>query len=163
MLNQCNFIGRTGQQPEITYTASGTAVAKFSVACSEKWRDKNSQEMKERTEWVNCSAFGKLAEIIGQYVQKGSLLYVSGKMQTDKWQDQNGQDRYTTKIIVNEMKMLGSKGDSPAQTPAQQQGWGQPQQPQQQAPQQQPQIRQQQPPQQGGQQFDTTPPDFDDD
>lgn len=150
MLNQCNFIGRTGKDPEVTYTASGTAVAKFSVACSEKWKDKQGQQQ-ERTEWVNCSAFGKLAEIIGTYVQKGSLLYVSGKMQTDKWQDQNGQDRYTTKIVVNEMKMLGSKAEN------QQGGYQQPQQ----APQQQPARQPAQ--QQSAPQYNEPPMDFSDD
>jgi len=158
MLNQCNFIGRLGQDPEIRYMQDGKAAANISIGCSESWKDKSTGEKKERTEWVRGSAFGKLAEIMGEYLTKGSLVYITGKMQTRKWQDQQGQDRYTTEIVISEMKMLGGKSGSPAQTPAQQQGWGQPQQPQ-----RQPQMRQQQPPQQGGQQFNTPPPDFDDD
>lgn len=139
MLNQCNFIGRLGQNPEVKYSTTGTAVANISIGCSEKWKDKQGQQQ-ERTEWVKCSAFGKLAEIMGEYLRKGALVYVSGKMQTRKWQDQNGKDRYTTEIVVSEMKMLGSKSDN--QQPAQQH------QPQQNAPQQQ---------------YNEPPMDFDDD
>ncbi len=115
MLNSCNFIGRLGKQPDIRYTANGDPVASFSLACGEKWKDKQGNPQ-ERTEWVNCSAFGKLAEIIGKYLDKGSLIHVSGKMQTDKYTDkQTGQDRYSTKIIVRDMKILGSKNDNGAQ------------------------------------------------
>ena len=156
MLNQCNFIGRLGNDPEIRYMPDGKAAANISIGCSEKWRDKQTGEQKERTEWVRCSAFGKLAEIMGEYLRKGSLVYISGKMQTRKWQDQSGQDRYTTEIVVSEMKMLGGKSDNqvghghqkpqqPQQAP-QQGGWGQPQQPQQQQ-----------------QQYNDVPMDFDDD
>ena len=141
MLNQCNFIGRLGQDPEVRYASSGTAFCNLSVGCTEKWKDKNTNEQKERTEWVRGVASGKLAEVCGQYLKKGALVYISGKMSTRKWQDQSGQDRYTTEIRINEMKMLGSKSDN-QQKPAQQQqgGWGQPQQPvkQQAAPQQAP-------------------------
>lgn len=140
MLNQCNFIGRLGNDPEIRYMPDGKAAATISIGCSEKWKDKQTNEQRERTEWVRCVSFGKLAEIMGEYLRKGSLVYISGKMQTKKWQDQSGQDRYTTEIVVSEMKMLGGKGDNQggqqSQQPQQQQGgWGQPQQ--QQAPQQQ--------------------------
>lgn len=133
MLNQCNFIGRLGQDPEIRYLADGKAAANISIGCSESWKDKATGEKKEKTEWVRGSAFGKLAEIMGQYLRKGSLVYISGKMQTRKWQDQNGQDRYTTEIVIKEMEMLGSKSDS------QQQGYQQPQQQSAQQPQPQPQ------------------------
>ena len=110
MLNNCQFIGNLGSQPEVRYTASGDTVARFSIACNEKWTDKQG-EKQERTEWVNCTTFGKLADICGQYLKKGSLVYVAGKMKTNKYQDkQTGQDRYSTEINVREMKMLGASG-----------------------------------------------------
>jgi single-strand DNA-binding protein len=104
MINQCNFIGRLGRDPETRYTQSGKAVASFSIACSEK------RGGEESTEWVNIVAWEKLAEICGQYLVKGSLVYISGRMQTRKWQDQNGNDRYTTEVVAREMKMLDSRG-----------------------------------------------------
>ena len=135
MLNSCNFIGRLGNDPEIKHLPSGGAVASISIACSEKWRDKETGQQKEKTEWIRCSAFGKLAEIMGEYLRKGALVYVSGKMQTRKYQDQSGQDRYSTEIVISEMKMLGGKSDN--QSPQQQGGYQQPNQPvQQRAPQQ---------------------------
>lgn len=152
MLNQCNFIGRLGNDPEVRYMPDGKAASNISIGCSEKWKDKQTGEQKERTEWVRCVSFGKLAEIMGEYLRKGSLVYVSGKMQTKKWQDQSGNDRYTTEIVVSEMKMLGGKSDNQGQ---QQGGYQQPQQAQQRAPMQQPQ--QQQP------QYNEPPQDFDDD
>jgi single-strand DNA-binding protein len=112
VLNQCNFIGRTGKDPEVRYTQGGTAVANFSVACSESWKDKTTGEKMEKTEWVNCTAWGKLAEIIGQYVTKGTLLFVSGKFETQKWDDKDGTTKYKTIINVGTMKMLSSRGDS---------------------------------------------------
>ena len=132
-LNQCTFIGRLGKDPETRYLANGDAVTNFSVAVGESWKDKQGQKQ-ERTEWVNVSCFGKIAEICGQYLVKGSKVMVSGKMKTDKWQDQSGNDRYTTKIMLRDMNMLDSRSEGQAQpAPAQQQA------PQQQAPQQQPQ------------------------
>lgn len=110
MINQCNFIGRTGKDPEVKYTQGGTAVANFSIACSDSWKDKEGNKQ-EKTEWVNCTAWGKLAEIIGQYVTKGMLLFVSGKMETQKW-EKDGVTHYKTIINVGEMKMLSSRGDS---------------------------------------------------
>ena len=166
MLNKCDFIGRLGQDPEVRYMQDGKAAANISIGCSEKWKDKVTSEQKEKTEWVKCSAFGKLAEIMGEYLRKGSLVYVSGKMQTRKWQDQSGVDRYTTEIIINDMKMLGSKPESQGgnqpqqQQQAPQQQYQQPQQQQQRAPQQQqraPQQTQAQP------QYNEPPMDFDDD
>lgn len=111
-LNKCMFIGRLGKDPEIRYTPSGSAVASFSVACGEQWKDKQSGEKQERTEWVSATAFGKLAEIIGEYLKKGSQIYIEGKMKTEKWKDKSGADRYTTKVIVNQMQMLGNREQS---------------------------------------------------
>jgi len=107
-LNQCNFIGRVGRPPEIRYTPSGDAVANFSMACSESWKDKTGQKQ-EKTEWVNVVAWRRLAEIIGQYVGKGDLIFISGKMQTRQWEDKDGGKRSTTEIVAGEMKMLGTK------------------------------------------------------
>ena len=105
MINQCNFIGRLGRDPEIRYTQSGKAVASFSIACSEK------RGGEEATEWVNVVAWEKLAEICGQYLVKGSLVFISGRMQTRKWQDKDGGTRYTTEIVAREMKMLSPRGE----------------------------------------------------
>lgn len=113
MLNQCNFIGNLGNDPDVRYASNGNAIANISIGCSEKWRDKEGNKQ-ERTEWVRVSAFGKLAEIMGEYLRKGSQVFISGRMQTRKWQDKEGNDRYTTEIVANEMKMLGSKGGSSA-------------------------------------------------
>ena len=106
-LNQCNFIGRAGKDPEIRYSASGTAVTSFSLAVGYKYKETES------TEWINVVCFGKLASLVSQYVQKGKQLFVSGRMQTDKWQDKDGNDRYTTKIIANTVQFLGSAADKP--------------------------------------------------
>lgn len=105
-LNLCQFIGRVGQTPEIKYMPSGKAVANFSIACNRSWKDQQGQKQ-EKAEWVRCTAYDKLAEIIGQYADKGSQLYVSGRQATRKWTDNNGQDKYTTEIIVDQMQMLG--------------------------------------------------------
>ena len=106
MVNNCMFIGRLGRDPETRYTQSGKAVASFSLACSEK------RGGEESTEWVNVVAWEKLAEIAGQYLTKGSLVFISGRMQTRKWQDKEGGTRYTTEIVAREMKMLDSRRDS---------------------------------------------------
>ena len=102
-LNRCEFIGRLGKDPETRYSPSGDAICNFSIAVG--WKSKD----KEGAEWVSISAFGKLAEICGQYLKKGSQVYIEGKMQTRKWTDKDGQERYTTEIKVHEMKMLGSR------------------------------------------------------
>ena len=112
MLNQCNFIGNLGNDPDMRFTAGGDAVANISVACSESWKDKSTGEKKERTEWVRGVAFGKLAEVMGEYLRKGSKVFVSGKMQTRKWKDKEDKDRYTTEIVINNMEMLDSKGSN---------------------------------------------------
>lgn len=105
MINNCMFIGRLGRDPESRFTQSGKTVVNFSIACSEK------RGGEEYTEWVNIVVWDKLGEICAQYLQKGSLVYISGRMQTRKWQDQSGTDRYTTEIVAREMKMLGGKSD----------------------------------------------------
>lgn len=109
-INKVILIGNLGQDPEIKSTANGAAIANFSVATSESWKDKATGQQQERTEWHRVVAFNRLAEIIGQYVKKGSKIYIEGSLRTRKWQDQNGQDRYTTEIVANEMQMLDSRG-----------------------------------------------------
>lgn len=110
-LNKVHLIGRIGRDPEVKYMQSGDAVVNMSLATSETWKDKKTGEKKEATEWHNIVMYGRLAEIAGEYLQKGSLIYVEGKIKTRKWQDKDGNDRYTTEIQCNEMRMLGSKGD----------------------------------------------------
>lgn len=112
-LNQCSFIGRLGQDVEMRYTKDGKAVASLSIACSESWKDKNTGEKVEKTEWINISAFGKLAEIMEKYLTKGSQVYISGKMKTDKY-EKDGITKYSTKIVAREMVMLGGKDSQEA-------------------------------------------------
>ncbi|AUR87867.1 single-stranded DNA-binding protein [Vibrio phage 1.105.O._10N.286.49.B4] len=134
-VNKMILMGNLGQDPEIRYMPNGGAVANISVATSESWKDKTTGEQKEKTEWHRVSIFGKLAEIAGEYLRKGSTVYIEGQLQTRKWQDQQGQDRYTTEIVVQGfngvMQMVGGKSQEGGQPQQQQQGWGQPQQPQQ--------------------------------
>lgn len=106
-LNYCSFIGRLGNPVDMKYTQSGSAIANFSIACSDDYKDKNGQKV-EQTNWIRIVAFGKLAEICGQYLDKGSQVFISGKQVTRKWQAQDGTDRWTTEIVANEMQMLGS-------------------------------------------------------
>lgn len=110
-LNQCSFIGRLGKPIELKYTAGGSAVANFSIACGDDYKDKNGQKV-EQTNWINCVSFGKSAEILAQYTDKGSQLFVQGKQTTRKWQDQSVADRYTTEINVNNFQFLSSNSDS---------------------------------------------------
>jgi len=111
-LNQCSFIGRLGKEVDIRYSQSGTAFASFSLACGDKYKDKQG-DLVEKTEWVNVCVIGKLAEVCGTYLTKGSQVFIQGKMKTRKWQDKNGQDRYTTEVIVDgfdgKMQMLGGR------------------------------------------------------
>ena len=109
-LNKVMLIGNLGRDPEVRYTASGTAVAGFSVATTEKFKNK-SGEWEERTEWHNITLWGRLAEIAGEYLAKGKTVYVEGRLQTRKWQDRDGKDRYTTEVVADKMQMLGGKGD----------------------------------------------------
>jgi single-strand DNA-binding protein len=111
-INKAILIGHLGKDPEVRYMPSGKAVTNVSMATSESWKDRNTGEKQERTEWHNLVFFSPLAEIAGQYLRKGSLVFVEGRLQTRKWQDKNtGQDRYMTEIVVNDMKMLDRKGD----------------------------------------------------
>ena len=109
-VNKVILVGNLGKDPEVRYMPSGGAVANTTLATSESWKDKQSGETQERTEWHNLTFYGKVAEIAGEYLKKGSQIYVEGSIRTEKWQDKEGKDRYTTKIIVSEMQMLGSRG-----------------------------------------------------
>jgi single-strand DNA-binding protein len=109
-INKVILIGNLGKDPEVRYMPSGSAVTNVTVATSESWKDKQSGEKQERTEWHNVVFFNRLAEIAGEYLKKGSKVYVEGSLRTRKWQDKNGQDRYTTEIVANEMQMLDSRG-----------------------------------------------------
>ena len=111
-VNKVILVGNLGNKPEMRYTQTQTAVATLSIATSESWKDKESGEQREKTEWHRVVFFGKLAEIAEQYLDKGSQLYVEGKLQTRKWQDKDGNDKYTTEILGNEMNMLGSRQSS---------------------------------------------------
>ena len=111
-VNKVILVGNLGQKPEMRYTQTNTAVATLSIATSESWKDKDSGEQREKTEWHRVVFFGKLAETAEQYLDKGSQLYVEGKLQTRKWQDKEGNDRYTTEILGNEMNMLGGRQSS---------------------------------------------------
>ena len=114
-VNKVIIVGNLGKDPETRYAPSGDAVTNIVVATTETWKDKASGEKREATEWHRVVFFGKLAEIAGQYLKKGSQVYLEGKLKTRKWQDKDGQDRYTTEINADEMKMLGSKGDGQQQ------------------------------------------------
>ena len=117
-VNKWIGIGNLGADPESRFTASGEAVCNISIACTETWRDKATGEKKEMTEWVRVGFFGKLAEIAVQYLRKGSQVYIEGSLRTRKWQDKNGQDRYTTEIRGDVMKMLGGKPEGRQQSAA---------------------------------------------
>ncbi|EKE01918.1 MAG: hypothetical protein ACD_21C00025G0029 [uncultured bacterium] len=108
-VNKVILIGNLGNDPEVRYTPSGSAVATVSLATSETWRDKQSGEMQDRTEWHRVVFFNRLAEIVGEYLRKGSKIYIEGSLRTRKWQDKSGMERYTTEIIANEMHMLDSR------------------------------------------------------
>ena len=119
-VNKVTLIGKVGNDPELRSTQSGSAVANITLATSESWRDKETQETKERVEWHRVIFFGRLAEVVNEYLRKGSQVYVEGRIQTRKWQDKDGNDRYTTEIVANEMQMLGSRGTN-SESPANQQ------------------------------------------
>ncbi|MBD9660605.1 MULTISPECIES: single-stranded DNA-binding protein SSB1 [Pantoea] len=176
-VNKVILVGNLGQDPEVRYMPNGGAVANITLATSESWRDKTTGENKEITEWHRVVLFGKLAEVAGEYLRKGSQVYIEGQLRTRKWTDQAGQDKYTTEVVVNvggTMQMLGGRqqganaGGAPAggQGGGNNNGWGQPQQPQ-----QQPQGggnqfsggAQQRPQQQSAPANNEPPMDFDDD
>jgi len=137
-INKVILVGNLGAKPEIKYASNGNAISNLSVATSESWTDKNTGQKQERTEWHRVSLFGKVAEIAGQYLDKGSKVYVEGKLQTRKWQDQSGQDRYTTEIVISgfsgTLQMLDRRDDSNSPMQSQPQSTPQPAQNAQQAP-----------------------------
>ena len=153
-VNKVILVGNLGQDPDVKHMPSGGAVANITIATSESWKDKNTGEQRKKTEWHKVAIFGKLAEVAGEYLRKGSQVYIEGQLQTRKWQDQNGQDRYTTEVVVQGfngvMQMLDGRSQGDNQQQQQQQGgWGEPQQQQQQRPTQP--------------QYNESPMDFDDD
>jgi len=113
-VNKVILLGNLGRDPEIRYSATGAAIANVTLATSEQWKDKTSGERREATEWHRVVFFGRLAEIVGEYLVKGSPIYVEGKLQTRKWQDRDGNERYTTEIVAHEMQMLGGEKASGA-------------------------------------------------
>ncbi len=108
-INKVILVGNVGQDPEIRALPSGQAVANFRIATSDSWRDKQTGELRESTEWHSVAVFGRLAEIVGEYVRKGQQLYLEGRLRTRKWQDKSGNDRYSTEIVADEMQMLGRR------------------------------------------------------
>ena len=122
-VNKWIGIGNLGRDPESRYTASGEAICNFSIACTETWKDKQTGERKEMTEWVRISAFGKLAEICSQYLKKGSQVYVEGSLRTRKWTDQSGVEKYSTEIRADQMQMLGGRQGMGGQGGGQQGGY----------------------------------------
>lgn len=118
-INKVILVGRLGKDPEMKYFPNGDAVCNFSIATSETWKDKNSGEQKEKTEWHNIVTYRKLAEICGKYLAKGSQVYIEGKLQTRSW-EKDGVTRYTTEIIASEMQMLGAKGSADNSSPGRQ-------------------------------------------
>ena len=117
-LNKVCLLGNLGADPEVRYTPSGDAVCSITVATSESWKDKNTGEAREKTEWHKVIAFKRLAEIMGEYLKKGSKVYIEGQLRTRKWQDNQGQDRYTTEINATDMLMLGDSGGGKSAAPA---------------------------------------------
>lgn len=115
-VNKVILVGNLGKDPEVRYAPSGQAIANITIATSESWKDKNTGEKQEKTEWHRVVFFSRLAEIVGEYLKKGSQIYVEGRLQTRKWQDKEGKDRYTTEIVANEMQMLGSRQGGGAPT-----------------------------------------------
>ena len=109
-VNKVIIVGNLGNDPEVRYSNNGAAIANISVATSDSWKDKNTGERQERTEWHRIVMFNRLGEIAGEYLKKGSKVYIEGKLQTRKWQDQQGQDRYSTEIVADQMQMLDSRG-----------------------------------------------------
>jgi single-strand DNA-binding protein len=117
-LNLCQFIGRLGKDPQTAFTPNGTAVTKLSIAVGEQWKDKQSGQKQERTTWVPVVAFGRLAEVMGEYLKKGSQIYLSGKFSVRKWKAEDGSDRWTTEIVASEMQMLdGGTGTGQSSQP----------------------------------------------
>jgi len=110
-VNKVILVGRLGADPEVRYTAGGSAVVNLSIATNDIWKDKQTGESQERTEWNRVAFFGRLAEIVGEYLKKGSRVYVEGSLRTRKWQDKSGNDRYSTEVVADEMQMLDGRGE----------------------------------------------------
>ena len=117
-INKVILIGRLGQDPEVRYTPDGTAVANFSIATSEEWKDKNSGEKRERTEWHRIVAWRRLGEICGEYLSKGRQVYIEGRIQTRSWEDKDGNKRYTTEIIASDVQFLGGRDSATTAGPS---------------------------------------------
>jgi len=117
-INKVILIGNLGADPEVRYSQGGTAMATLSLATSSSWKDKQTGDMQERTEWHRVVVFNRLAEIVGEYLRKGSKVYIEGSLRTRKWQDKTGVERYTTEIVANEMQMLDGRGTTAAKEPA---------------------------------------------
>jgi single-strand DNA-binding protein len=116
-INKVIVVGNLGQDPDTRYMPSGSAVTNITVATNESWKDKQTGEQKDRTEWHKVAMFGRLAEIAAEYLRKGSQVYIEGKLRTRKWQDKDGNDRYTTEIVADEMQMLGGRGGAGGSAP----------------------------------------------
>jgi len=125
-INKVILVGNLGQDPDTRYMPSGSAVTNLRIATSEQWKDKQTGEQKERTEWHNVAMFGRLAEIAAEYLRKGSQVYIEGKLRTRKWQDKQGNDRWTTEVIADEMQMLGGRGGGGGSAPMSSQDSGPP-------------------------------------
>ncbi|MEL0630716.1 single-stranded DNA-binding protein [Psychromonas aquatilis] len=125
-VNKVVLVGNLGRDPEMRYTQNGGAVANFSIATTESWKNKQTGEYENKSEWHNIVVFGKFGEMVGQYLKKGAKVYVEGKLQTNKWQGQDGQDRYKTEIIANDIQMLDARNQAPGQNQAYQGGGQQP-------------------------------------
>ncbi len=124
-VNKVILVGNLGQDPEVRYMPNGNGVANISIATTDSWKDKNTGQLQERTEWHRVVLFGKLAEVAGEYLRKGSQVYIEGRLQTRKWTDQSGQEKYTTEIVVDmggQMQMLGGRGEQQGQGGGQYQG-----------------------------------------
>ena len=119
-INKVILVGNLGADPETRYMPSGSAVTNIRVATTESWKDKDTGDQQERTEWHSVAFFGRLAEIVAEYLRKGSQVYIEGKLRTRKWQDRDGNDRWSTEVVANEMQMLGGRpgSNAPAQAPA---------------------------------------------
>ena len=119
-INKVILVGNLGADPETRYMPSGSAVTNIRVATTESWKDKDTGDQQERTEWHSVAFFGRLAEIVAEYLRKGSQVYIEGKLRTRKWQDREGNDRWSTEVVANEMQMLGGRpgSNAPAQAPA---------------------------------------------
>lgn len=171
-VNKVILVGNLGGDPEVRYMPNGNAVTNVTIATTDSWKDKQTGQQQERTEWHRVVFFGRLAEVAGEYLRKGSQVYIEGALRTRKWQDQSGNDRYTTEIVVDingQMQMLGGRGGNDNSGYSRDPGYGMPQQrqqaPQQQqsmAPQQQPMQQQQAPQQQAPQAQPQSAPNFDD-